>query len=97
MNKCFYYPIGLYAFSNTNYIHLMAFTKAVPNGGNITQNHSGLINRNATIPTNDKKAYIQYFPVDSEVEVILFVIFVLIFEFNAAKVMVSQEIFYKFF
>jgi len=36
------------------YIHFIDFTKNVPNGGNITQNHSGLKIRKRTMPAKDK-------------------------------------------
>jgi len=47
-----------------DYIHFIALIKAVKNGGNITQNHSGLNIKNSTIPTNDTMVSNQYIPVD---------------------------------
>jgi len=39
----------------------MAYTKAVPKKGNITQNHSGKRIRNKTVPINETPVIIQYF------------------------------------
>jgi hypothetical protein len=51
----------------------MAFTKYVHNGGNITQNHSGLNIKKATVPTMESNVYNQYTFTDADSDVISFI------------------------
>ena len=59
-----------------HYIQRIPFMKEVKNGGNITQNHSGLKIRKMATPTKDNNVYIQYILTESEEVVISFYNFV---------------------
>ena len=58
-----------------DYIQSFASTNEVHTNGNVTQNHSGLKIRNATVPTRDTPKYNQYFFKSLFVDAIYFLIF----------------------
>lgn len=64
-----------------DYIHFIAFTKAVNKNGRVTQNHSGRITKKAMVAIRDRRNIIQYDRVFSVCALIV----VLFFFYELAK------------